>query len=99
MQAMVGAVEGVIGAPVHEECVQERPSSRGSYISVTVGPVLLHNREQVLTAACKPHDTSCWHATPGIQPHVEPWPGRHAAVQVVRIYAAMKEDERLKWYM
>lgn len=47
VQAMVGAVESVTGESVHEECVQERPSSKGSYISVTVGPVLMHNRDQV----------------------------------------------------
>ena len=46
VRAMVSAVESVVATPVHEECVQERPSSKGSYISVTIGPVLLHNREQ-----------------------------------------------------
>lgn len=33
--SMIKAVEQVTG-PVHVECISERPSSKGSYISVTV---------------------------------------------------------------
>ncbi|KAK9909636.1 hypothetical protein WJX75_005376 [Coccomyxa subellipsoidea] len=64
VDSMLGAVERVIGSPVHEESVNSRPSAKGSYISVTIGPVTVQNRDQV-----------------------------------VQIYAAMREDERLKWYM
>ncbi|BDA42443.1 hypothetical protein COCOBI_03-3330 [Coccomyxa sp. Obi] len=64
VDSMLGAVEGVIGSAIHEESVQSRPSAKGSYVSVTIGPVTVQNRDQV-----------------------------------VRIYAAMREDERLKWYM
>lgn len=44
--AMVQAVESVVGT-VHTECVSDRSSARGRYISVTVGPVWVHNSEQV----------------------------------------------------
>ena len=53
VQAMKVAVESVLDAPIHEECVQERPSSKGSYISVTLGPVLLYNRDQVIYGLCQ----------------------------------------------
>lgn len=45
--SMRGAVEGVLGR-VHEADVSLRPSSAGKYISVTVGPVLVENGDQVL---------------------------------------------------
>jgi putative lipoic acid-binding regulatory protein len=97
VQAMVNAVESVIGEPVHEECVQERPSSKGSYISVTVGPVLMHNRDQVgmhqYSLASFMTGSIHWSTVQGLTLSCE------LHVQVVRIYAAMKEDERLKWYM
>ena len=47
MDSMLGAVEGVIGSAVHEESVQSRPSAKGSYVSVTIGPVTVQNRDQV----------------------------------------------------
>ena len=36
--SMVSAVSSVVGS-VHCECISERNSSSGAYISVTVGPV------------------------------------------------------------
>lgn len=62
VRAMVSAVESVVATPVHEECVQERPSSKGSYISVTVGPVLLHNREQASLCTTSISSTSPYNA-------------------------------------
>jgi putative lipoic acid-binding regulatory protein len=47
VQSMVGAVETAVGSPIHEESVQHRLSARGSYISVTIGPVIVQNRDQV----------------------------------------------------
>ncbi len=44
--AMVGAVEQVVGV-VHTECVSQRSSSKGQYLSVTVGPVWVKNSEEV----------------------------------------------------
>ncbi len=47
MDSMLGAVEGAIGSAIHEDSVQSRPSAKGSYISVTIGPVTVQNRDQV----------------------------------------------------
>lgn len=44
--AMTQAVESVVGT-VHIECVSQRPSSGGKYISVRIGPVWVENAEQV----------------------------------------------------
>ncbi|KAG1660258.1 hypothetical protein FOA52_007656 [Chlamydomonas sp. UWO 241] len=44
---MVKAVEGVVGT-VHQECISDRSSSRGSYISVTVGPVWVESCDQII---------------------------------------------------
>ena len=38
--AMVSTVEAVVG-PVHVECVSERASSKGSYLSVTVRRIVI----------------------------------------------------------
>jgi len=61
--SMVEAVSSVVGT-VHQECISERPSSKGSYVSVRIGPVWVQNSDQV-----------------------------------VQIFANMKKDERLKWFM
>ncbi|GAX78215.1 hypothetical protein CEUSTIGMA_g5657.t1 [Chlamydomonas eustigma] len=61
--AMVKAVEHVVGT-VHPECVTLRPSSKGAYVSVKVGPVPV--------------------STPD---------------QVIEIFAKMKVDNRLKWFL
>ena len=47
MDSMVGTVARVVGSPVHEESVQQRLSAEGTYISVTIGPVLVQNSDQV----------------------------------------------------
>ena len=47
--SMRSAVEGVLGH-VHEGDVSLRPSSAGKYVSVTVGPVLVENGDQVCPA-------------------------------------------------
>lgn len=47
VQAMTAAVESVLGSPLHEECIQQRPSAKGSYVSVTIGPVRVQNTDQV----------------------------------------------------
>jgi putative lipoic acid-binding regulatory protein len=60
---MVKAVEKAVG-PIHPECVQDRPSSAGSYLSVKIGPVIVQSPEQVIA-----------------------------------IFANMRQDARLKWYM
>ncbi|KAI7843124.1 hypothetical protein COHA_003295 [Chlorella ohadii] len=45
--AMTNCVERVVGT-VHAECVQQRLSAKGNYISVTVGPVWVETPDQVL---------------------------------------------------
>lgn len=51
---MLAAVESVVGT-VHMECVSERPSSGGKYVSVRIGPVWVQNADQVRRAA----DAAC----------------------------------------
>ncbi|MEW5311448.1 MAG: hypothetical protein WDW38_003163 [Sanguina aurantia] len=45
--AMLAVIEQVVG-PVQAECMTERPSSKGSYMSVTIGPVWVMRPEQVV---------------------------------------------------
>lgn len=47
--AMVAAVSSVVGT-VHQECVAQRPSSGGQYVSVKIGPVWVTTPEQVSQA-------------------------------------------------
>ena len=47
--AQVAAVESVVGQ-VHYECIAEKHSSKGAYISVTIGPVWVENGDQVWPA-------------------------------------------------
>ena len=61
--AMLAAVERVVGA-VHVECVSERPSSGGKYLSVRVGPVFVQSADQV-----------------------------------VEVFAKIRADARVKWFM
>lgn len=44
---MVQCVEEVIGTQVHPESVNIRPSSKGKYISVQIGPVIIKTPDQV----------------------------------------------------
>lgn len=61
--AMVAVVERTLGS-VESQFISSRPSSKGAYVSVRIGPVWVDNADQV-----------------------------------IEIYARMKEDARLKWYM
>mmetsp|Transcript_7487 Transcript_7487/g.13497 ORF Transcript_7487/g.13497 Transcript_7487/m.13497 type:complete len:170 (-) Transcript_7487:199-708(-) len=45
---MVLCVEDVIGTQVHPESINIRPSSKGNYISVQIGPVIVKTPDQVL---------------------------------------------------
>jgi putative lipoic acid-binding regulatory protein len=45
-EKMLKAVEAVVGT-VHMECVSERPSSGGKYVSVRIGPVWVETADQV----------------------------------------------------
>lgn len=47
VQSVVGAVEGIVG-DVPPEKVTHRPSSKGNYISVNVGPCWIDNPDQVI---------------------------------------------------
>jgi len=47
VQSVVGAVEGIVGN-VPPENVTHRPSSKGNYISVNVGPCWIENPDQVI---------------------------------------------------
>lgn len=60
---MLQAVVAVVGS-VHQECLSDRPSSGGKYISVKIGPVWVENPDQVIA-----------------------------------VFANMRTDSRLKWYM
>lgn len=42
-------VEGVVGGSVDYGRVSTRPSRNGNYVSVSVGPVTVHDREQVVS--------------------------------------------------
>jgi putative lipoic acid-binding regulatory protein len=46
--AMTRAVSVVTG-PLHVECVSTNPSRNGRYAAVTIGPVVVHSPEQVIT--------------------------------------------------
>jgi putative lipoic acid-binding regulatory protein len=48
VQSMVGAVESAVGSTVQPSRVQQRPSAKGKYISVTIGPVMMQNSDQVI---------------------------------------------------
>jgi putative lipoic acid-binding regulatory protein len=48
---MMQAVESVVGT-IHVECVSERPSSGGKYVSVRIGPVWVENADQVGACRC-----------------------------------------------
>lgn len=45
-EKIVNVVESHLG-PVHVECISERESSNGKYLSVKVGPVWVENADQV----------------------------------------------------
>lgn len=47
VDSMVGCVEKVVG-PIHEECVSQRASAKGNYVSVTLS-VWVENPDQVLS--------------------------------------------------
>ena len=53
---MKTAVESIVG-PVPEDMVRVRPSSKGKYNAVDIGPVMVMNVEQVMSifAAMKEH--------------------------------------------
>lgn len=51
---MLKAVEAVVGT-VHVECVSERPSSGGKYVSVRIGPVWVEAADQVRRAGADTH--------------------------------------------
>ena len=46
VQTMVGAVEDVMGT-VPASHIQQRPSAKGKYVSVTIGPINVDNSDQV----------------------------------------------------
>ncbi|GAX78253.1 hypothetical protein CEUSTIGMA_g5695.t1 [Chlamydomonas eustigma] len=46
-KSILQAVESVVG-PVHVECMSQRASSKGAYLSVTVGPVWIESCDQVI---------------------------------------------------
>lgn len=54
VKSMVAAVESVVG-PVAPDQIREKESSAGRYVSVSVGPVLVSNADQVPPqyACCK----------------------------------------------
>ena len=55
VDSMVGAVEAAVGSQVQRGRVQQRPSAKGKYVSVTIGPVLIETSDQVhagCTATC-----------------------------------------------
>ena len=99
VQAMRAAVESVLGSPLHEQCIQQRPSAKGSYVSVTLGPVVVQNTDQVrqMHPSLRLYDVRTDLATLSCLLLGEAQRG--VLLQVVDIYAAMRRDERLKWYM
>lgn len=64
VKSMVSAVEKTLTITVTEDKVAVRPSSKGTYLSVNIGPCLVQNGEEVMA-----------------------------------VYAAMKEDSRMKWFL
>jgi len=59
--SIVSAVERHLG-PVHIECISQRASSNGKYLSVTVGPVWVQSADQVVSvyANMKEDDRVKW---------------------------------------
>lgn len=55
---MLAAVESVVGT-VHMECVAERPSSGGKYVSVRIGPVWVESADQVSRASSSSSNCCC----------------------------------------
>eukprot|EP00798_Chlamydomonas_sp_ICE-L_P030058 gene30058-35026_t len=47
--AMVEAIQSVVGKPIPEDNVKERESSGAKYLSVTIGPVMVEDADQVVT--------------------------------------------------
>lgn len=45
--AMTRALTAVVG-PIHPECISTNPSRNGTYLAVTLGPVLVSSPEQVI---------------------------------------------------
>lgn len=45
--SMVQAVTSVVGEPLQPNQLSERPSSKGQYVSLTIGPVVVTSPEQV----------------------------------------------------
>ena len=82
-----------------KECIQQRPSAKGSYVSVTLGPVVVQNTDQVrqMHPSLLLYDVRTDLATLSCLLLGEAQCG--VLLQVVDIYAAMRRDERLKWYM
>jgi putative lipoic acid-binding regulatory protein len=102
--AMVGAVEQVVGS-VHIECVSERSSSRGRYVSVTVGPVWVRNSDEVRAARHSPGSRRLLGASapPGPPPlpcSARPAPSTPHPPQVIAVYTLMKSAAvELKWVL
>lgn len=63
-EAMVQSVEEVIGTKIHPESVNIRPSSKGKYISVQIGPVIIKTPEQVRARAHSPVSCMYFHLVP-----------------------------------
>ncbi len=76
--SMRSAVEGVLGH-VHEGDVSLRPSSAGKYISVTVGPVLVENGDQVRPACLPLFPVVCF---PVLGLRLTPWGGSEGAQHI-----------------
>ena len=47
IDSMVAAIESCLGVQLHPESVRHKVSAQGNYISVTLGPVLVENSDQV----------------------------------------------------
>ncbi len=57
---MVTAVSSVTGK-ITSDCISQRPSAKGKYISVTIGPVWVQNAEQV-SRICNIDAVLCFNA-------------------------------------
>ena len=103
-QTIVRAVEDIVG-PVNQDRVMERPSSQGKFISVTLRDVKVQNPDQVTP---KMHHlmTSQLSVVVSIG-IVSPCQSAllYIAVslprylQVLAVYAAMRKDKRLRYYL
>ena len=89
--SMQAAVEQTLG-PLPPNSIQHRLSSHQRFLSVTIGPVTVHNSDQVCACQLPQAVLLVWRSLQRGQLTA------HIA-QVIEVYQTMKRDSRLKFCM